>query len=626
MSPIDWAVIVIYFAVVIGIGFWYQRVASRNLDSYFLGGKSMHWLALAMSGSVSNFDITGTMWIVTLIYLFGMKSMWNHWMWGFLMGAFFLSFMGKWVRRSRVMTGAEWMVTRFGDQRDGQIARLSYTLMAVVTLTAFVGYAFQGIGKFASEYVRFGLTPEQAAPVCALGVFAITTLYVLLGGLYSVVITNVIQTVILTASAILIAGVAYMTVTPELLADTVPAGWTSLAPSWQVDQTSEMVQAGYAGYHLFGALVIVWVIKGLLLNLGGPGQMYDFQIFLASRDPRDAAKLGAAWSGFLVVRWAMAMGIALLAVTGLLMNDSGESTQATDAPQAAVANGQTAQPTASDEDVAFDAERVMPAVLKRYLWPGVRGLVIAGLLAAFMSTFSATVNSAASYIVRDIWQPLFRPHADAKQLVWASYAATLAVVTVGTIIGLTVASIGQIFSWIMMELGAAFVIPNVLRWYWWRINGWGYAAGTLVGLAAALVVPFLPEAQPLYYTFPAICAVSLFGCLAGTWLTRPTERPVLVSFYRNVRPFGFWGPIRPESGLSTRELTDPKESLALSLVNVALAGAVILGIYLAPMYLVGHWHAAAARWLAIAAAAIAVLYFTWYRNLPEPELDDATVA
>ncbi|MHC4406607.1 MAG: sodium:solute symporter family transporter, partial [Planctomycetota bacterium] len=244
MHPVDYSVIVIYFAVVIGIGFWYQRVASRNLDSYFLGGKSMHWLALAMSGSVSNFDITGTMWIVTLIYLFGMKSMWNHWMWGFLMGAFFLSFMGKWVRRSRVMTGAEWMVTRFGDRRDGRFARLSYTLMAVVTLTAFVGYAFQGIGKFASEYVRFGLAPEQAASVCALGVFAVTTLYVLLGGLYSVVITNVIQTVILTASALLIAVVAYTTVTPELVADAVPSGWSSLAPRWQDDQTSEMDEAG----------------------------------------------------------------------------------------------------------------------------------------------------------------------------------------------------------------------------------------------------------------------------------------------------------------------------------------------------------------------------------------------
>ena len=107
MHPFDYVIIVIYFVVVIGIGFAYQRIASRNLDSYFLGGKSMHWLAMAMSGSVSTFDITGTMWIVTIIYLFGMKSMWNHWMWGFLMAAFFMSYMGKWVRRSNVMPGAE---------------------------------------------------------------------------------------------------------------------------------------------------------------------------------------------------------------------------------------------------------------------------------------------------------------------------------------------------------------------------------------------------------------------------------------------------------------------------------------------------------------------------------------
>ena len=126
MHPVDLSVIVVYFVVVIALGFWYQRRASRSLDSYFLGGRRISWLALAMSGSVSNFDITGTMWIVTLITLLGMKSMWNHWMWGFLMGAFFLAFMGKWIRRSRVMTGAEWMVTRFGSGPDGLVARLAY--------------------------------------------------------------------------------------------------------------------------------------------------------------------------------------------------------------------------------------------------------------------------------------------------------------------------------------------------------------------------------------------------------------------------------------------------------------------------------------------------------------------
>ncbi|UCD53400.1 MAG: hypothetical protein JSW27_12265, partial [Phycisphaerales bacterium] len=95
--------IAVYFAFVLGAGLWFRRAASESLDAYFLGGRRLHWLALAMSGSVSNFDITGTMWIVSIIYLLGMKSMWHHWMWGFLLGAFFLAYMGKWVRRSNVM-------------------------------------------------------------------------------------------------------------------------------------------------------------------------------------------------------------------------------------------------------------------------------------------------------------------------------------------------------------------------------------------------------------------------------------------------------------------------------------------------------------------------------------------
>ena len=594
MNALDYAVIALYFALMAAVGFWYRRRAAKNLDSYFLGGKSLHWLALAMAGAVSTFDITGTMWIVTLIVLFGMKSMWNHWMWGFLMGAFFMAFMGKWVRRSRVMTGAEWMITRFGNRSDGMAARAAYSLMAIVTLTAFVGYAFQGIGKFASVYVPLDLPPEQAATVCALAVFAITTLYVLLGGLYSVVITNVIQTVILTVASVLIAAVAYASVTPEMLERVLPAGWESLKVPWRLEDTQTLAGTSYAGYELFGALVIVWVLKGLLLNLGGPGQMYDFQLFLATRDARDAAKVGAAWSWFLVVRWAMAMGIALLAITGIQGAD--------------------------------DPERVMPMVLYKYLPAGVRGLVIAGLLAAFMSTFGATVNSAASYIVRDWWQPLTRPERHNKSLIWASYVSTILVVATGVLIGLRVPSIGAIFSWIMMELGAAFVIPNVLRWYWWRINGWGYAAGTLLGLAGAVTVPLLPGSPPLYATFPAICALSLIGCLAGTALTRPTDRGILVGFYRTVRPFGLWGPIRDASGLAPEELDDPAESGLLTAINVLLAGAAILGIYLAPMYLVGHWHLRALAWLAVAVLAGSVLCFTWYRNLPAPEIEEVDSA
>jgi Na+/proline symporter len=392
MSLIDFCIIVLYFCIVIGLGFWYQKRASKDLGAYFLGGKSMHWLALAMSGAVSNFDITGTMWIISILYVLGMKSMWHHWMWGFLMGAFFLGYMGKWVRRSNVMTAAEWMRTRFGSGPAGNLARTTYALMAVLTLASFVGYDFRGIGKFASFYVPLEALAERTsigwlqsvlttheADVLAVTIIGATTLYVILGGLYSVVVTDVVQTVILTVASVVIAYIAWSKLTPDLLAS-LPDDWTSLRAPWRIE---EFATINSAHSQLFGAFVIVWVVKGLLLNAGGPAQMYDFQRFLAARDARDAAKVGAAWSIFLIVRWAMAVGIALLALTG--------------------AAGVT------------DTEKVMPAVLVKFLPAGFRGIVVAGLLAAFMGTFSATINSGASFIVRDIWQPYFRPGATDRE-------------------------------------------------------------------------------------------------------------------------------------------------------------------------------------------------------------------
>jgi len=574
LLAIDYFIVIIYFTVVLWLGFWYKKRASKDLEAYFLGGKRMHWLTLAMSGAVSNFDITGTMWIVSMLFLFGMKSMWIHWMWGFMMGAFFLAFMGKWVRRSGVMTGAEWMVTRFGSGRDGIIARTAYAVMAVITQASFIGYAFQGIGKFASVYV--GLSPTT----CAFIIIGITTLYVLLGGLYSVVVTDVIQTVILTLASILIAIVAFRQLTPGILKTVLPSGWTSLAPKWRL---AEFAGTENAGYEIFGALVIVWILKGLLLNAGGPAQMYDFQRFLAARGARDASKIGAAWSLFLVVRWGMAAGIVLLALAGIAS--------------------------------VTDPEQVMPLVLQEYLPVGVRGLVIAGLLAAFMSTFSSTLNSGASYIVRDIWQPFFRPQADQRSLIRASYAATVGIVIAGILIGFQAKSIAQIWSWMMMALGAGVVIPNVLRWYWWRMNGWGYAAGTATGILFSVIALFMPE-LPMYVVFPPIVMASLLASVCTALATPPVDEPVLVSFYETVRPFGFWNPIRKRSRLSPKILADSTENAWRAVLNTILGMVAITGIYLFPMYLVGHWYTKAFVCLSAAIMASGVLAFTWYRYLP----------
>lgn len=580
MLFIDYLFIVLYFAVVLGSGFWYKNRASRDLESYFLGGKRLHWLALAMSGSVSTFDITGTMWIVSMLFILGMKSLWIHWMWGWMMGAFFLAYMGKWVRRSKVMTGAEWMKTRFGCDKGGKLARTAYASMAVITLASFIGYAFQGIGKFVSVYLP--LSPTQAA----LLVIGITTLYVLIGGLYSVVITDVIQTVILTAAAVLIAAVAFVHLSPETLHGLLPNGWESVVPQWRIP---ELAGTANAHYEFFGLLVMVWVLKGFLLNAGGPSQMYDFQRFLAARDERDAAKIGAAWSLFLILRWGMAMAIVLLALSGF-------------------AN-------------VHDPEKVMPLVLQEYLPPGIRGIVIAGLLAAFMSTFSSTVNSGASYIVRDFWQPFFQPNADEKSLVRSGYAATLGIVFIGILIGFQAKSISQIWDWMMMALGAGVVMPNVLRWYWWRLNGWGYAAGTIAGIVCSLIALFIPT-LPMYVVFPAIAGTSLVTCIIVSLSSKAVESKTLMNFMKTVKPFGAWKPVKEMLQAEGQTAEYENENSGRAIVNIILGMIAILGLYLAPMYLVGHWFKWAVICLGGALLAVTGLYFTWYKAIIQKKNND----
>ena len=125
LSALDQIIVVAYLAVIMAIGYAMKRRAAGGMSAYFLGGRRLPWWALAMSGSSSYFDITGTMWIVSTFIVLGLKGMWVHWLWGFPITAFYLAYMGKWIRRSGVLTGAEWMYTRFGSGPAGDLARLS---------------------------------------------------------------------------------------------------------------------------------------------------------------------------------------------------------------------------------------------------------------------------------------------------------------------------------------------------------------------------------------------------------------------------------------------------------------------------------------------------------------------
>jgi len=594
LSPLDLTILGVYLALVIGVGFVVKRRAAKGLESYFLGNRTLPWWMLAMSGSSSYFDITGTMWIVSILVVCGYRGMWVQWMWGFVIAAFYMAFMGKWIRRSGVMTGAEWMIARFGAGRAGELARLSYTLYAVLTLSALLGYTAVGMGKFGSQFLPL---PDR---LCALLIIGVTGVYVVLGGFRGLTIVEFFQTIILTVGAVMIACLGYAAY-GRGLALHPPSDWYSPWPVWRLDRaidpSSPFHVASSDMYYLFGAVILVYVVKGTLLCFSGPEQLYDFQKFLAVRTPREASLMGMLWGVFHAVRFPMAMAVAVLGLAG----------------------------AAGSSDllalIKSDPEKVMPVVIAHSLPTGLVGFALAALVSAFMGAFSAMINGGASYLVRDVYQNYLRPTASDRELIWASYGASVLLIAIGILIAQVQTSINAIFTWIMVGLGAGVLMPNVLRWYWWRMNGWGYFAATAAGMLLSLVQVVLEQtgtlSLPVYVSFPVLAIAVLIVCIAVTLRTPPTELDALMGFYRKVQPAGWWGPVH--RAVAAADPSFRREPFGRDLISLAIAVPWLAVLYVFPMYVITHrWDVVAAGGAIFAALTVA-LAFTWWRSLPSAE-------
>ncbi len=598
LSLLDQFIVVLYLAVILGIGFAMKRRAAKGMAAYFLGGRQLPWWALAMSGSSSYFDITGTMWIVSLFILLGLKGMWVHWLWGFPITAFYLAYMGKWIRRSGVLTGAEWMYTRFGNNPAGDLARLAYTLFAILTITALLGYGAIGMGKFGAVFLPF------EPFTCAVLILAFTGLYVVAGGFHGIVRVEIVQTIVLSAGAITFAVIGWQHFDAATFAAKVPAGWDSIAPAMRPVELQGVVSGG-TDFSLFGALVAVWLAKGLLLCFSGPEQLYDFQRFLAARDARDASKLGALWGVIHTVRWPFAMAIAVMAITG--MGDP-----------------------ALDAALKKDPEAALPLIIGARLPHGLVGFMLAALLSGFLATFSSTVNGGAAYLVKDIYQRYLNPQASSRTLIRASYVASALLIVIGLEIARLGTSINTAFMWIFGTLAAGILPANVLRWYWWRLNGWGYAAGIFGGMALSLgqvigdnYVWRTP--LPLYVGFPVIALASTFICIVVALLTKPTDASTLARFYATVQPAGAWGRVKA-SVLSANPEFRREAPFARDALNTLFALMAICALYLATLYLILHRYGVACACLGTSLVMGVLLFFTWYRNLPPAVVHEAEAA
>ena len=582
VSVIDLVIIGIYLVGIVVAGSLLSRRASRDLDSYFLGGRRIPWWLVGLSGTASYFDVAGVMWTIAFFYVMGQQFMWPQWMWGgMIMLVVFAAFMGKWLRRSKVMTGAEWMIIRFGDGPAGQFARFSYAIMAVVIAVAFIGFAEYGVGQFLHTFL-----PEYGPHTLAITLMAVAAIYTVAAGLYGVVLTGFIQfCLMLLGSCVLIVMAVNMS-SYDALAAEVPAEWFEFAPPWEWGRMAEWEMT--AGFELFTLVTIVWVAKGLLLSLGGPQQLYDMQRFLAARSPRDASKAGMLWAVAQTPMFMLAAGVAVIGIVTW--------------------GGDLAHP-----------EQLYPVVVGSMLPVGLKGLVLAGLLSAFMSTFSSTANAGASYLSHDLYHRLVRPKASQRELVNASKVSSVLIIAAGIVVGMQATNINVIFEWIMMVLGTAVLMPNVLRWFWWRFNGWGYAIGTLVGVAAAIAQVTAFGDTPSYVTFPILFAISVISSIVASLVSGPTDMDTLTEFCRRIRPAGFWGPVRRE--LEARGETPPRIRFHMDLATVVIGTIAIQALWLMSTFAVTHqWTAFGVSALVVALGTVG-LYFTWYKNLPDKDED-----
>ena len=399
---LDILIIVTYLLSTVLIGLWYRKKASLDKDSYMLGGRTIPWYKLGLSDASDMFDISGTMWMVSLCFVYGMKSIWIPWLWPVFNQVFLMMYLSRWLRRSNASTGAEWLATRFGKAGPGVTASHQVVIaFALLSCLGFLAYGFVGLGKFIEifvpwelvrGYVPFTVAPQYVPHVYGIVFTLFAMFYSIIGGMHSIVLGDVIKYVIMTVACVSIAVIAFTRLQGHELA--VPAGWFNPFFGWRLgldwNRLIPAVNSKIAedGYSLFGLFFMMMAFKGVFASLAGPAPNYDMQKILSTRSPEEASKMSGFVSIILLpIRYSLIIGLTVL---GLLYYNQMDLTDATG---------------------RIDFERILPATINDFLPVGLMGLVLTGLLGAFMGTFSGTVNAAQAYIVNDIYLKYINPRA-----------------------------------------------------------------------------------------------------------------------------------------------------------------------------------------------------------------------
>ncbi len=578
LHPVDLAIIASYLALMAMVGIIVRNRATRKIDSYFLADRNVPWWMLGLSGCSSYIDIGGTMSMIGLLFYVGLKSLWaTHIFWGWFMICFYMAFQAKYIRRSGVMTFAEWNETRFGATRDAEAARLASSIFLLVLMICNLMFISVGTGKFAEEFLPL---PRWEATLIVLAVVGV---YVTLGGFFGVILTDVLQTILIAVGAVIMAFLVFAKPAVETFIHKDP-GWFSLAPAWRLwpGFAGETVPA-YQHFGLFGPILAAGFFWMMFRLLAGPN-VWDFQFFLTLRTPRDAQLAAGMWTVGYNLRWILGCAFMVLGIFYL------------------------------GAQAGFDAEKIMPLVLKK-MPVGLQGLFMAVLLAALMSTISAMINVTSSVVTNDFIKRYVRRPFTQKQLVRLGQAASVVAVLIGFIFSLTFSNIVTAWEAMVFVVVTVILVPATLRWHYWRFGARAFVWGMAV--SAGLIALRLALFGKLHAagSLATDMGLSLAATIAAAVLTKPADMEVLVKFYAKVRPFGFWGPVRREC--VRRGLVPAGDKMPrVDMLNGLITAAFQFSLAALPFYLFLREWTHLGIWAGVAAALTFVLYFTWYKNLP----------
>jgi solute:Na+ symporter, SSS family len=642
LTTLDYGIIGVFLIVILVVGLAASRMASKSMDHYFLGGRNIPWYVLGIAGMSGWFDLTGTMIITSFLYLLGPRGLYIEFRGGaVLVLAFMLAYTGKWARRSGCMTGAEWNTYRFGAGFSGELVRLVSAVIGIVSTIGCLAYLVRGATLFMA--MIFPVNPVWLT----IGILGIASLYTVMAGFYGMVLTDLVQGAIIIVGCIMVSFIAWGTIPDvQILSETAMkvtgnASWLTSVPTWHATMPK-----GYEAYESLIAASFFYLLRSILGGMGSGGEAR----FFAARNTREAS-LQCLLQGVMVMfRWPLMIGFAILGIfwvsTVVPNNDTlsqacaiirasnptikdGEwhayTSNMIHHPETAPAGVIDQLKTVLGKDWqaplslisargTVDPEVILPAVLIHSIVPGLRGLLIIALLSALMGVLAGQVNGTSALFVRDIYQNFLRPKASNRELISMAYISSILIVVASFSMGLAAPNINNIWSWLIMGLGAGGLGPAILKLYWWRMNAWGMTAGMVAGGGAAILQRLFYPSMPEWMQFITMSSISIGCTILGSFLTKETPRDVVRYFYLTTRPFGFWAPFR--KALSEVEKNKWKREHYFDISSTVCTLVWQVSMFLLPMQLLTHNTMGFLTTLPVFLSTSVGLYFLWWKNLP----------